>query len=955
MENVEWRDSFNHENIYGELRSTDYSNLSTHYDINNDMYLTVNNMIVSKCLQYGNPNPFNNGGYTCATNLNSSYYFYDSSINDTQGACGGVGASIPTGIGGFYITDDAGGNKYTIPFPNLTPTIGSFYENQFNWLGDIWIIHYGWAVNGIFVFDIYQQTGQPHNFKINFTGRYTSQGYNATDYSNYGNVNKSFQIGDSNNSVVNLYTHFRWFHSSDSVTKTTYSLVPYQSIGNNTNPFVITHATTQYRQVLGYSSGNPYYGYWNSDNIEQVSTISMQYGCTLYLQWGKQLAGRTLETDVQGWIQQDLQMGANLKMCNYLNPMPMSDFIGKRTTREINVSAATMYNDSVVSWNAITPSNSYVQIESNVSLDDGIHWMGWETVTNGGPIPQLANGINISNCYIKFRETLYAPDENNLPKLYSLSLLIVSPVLKYLIADGNDIKTYKYNYDWVEYPYNATGFMETNTYPTPYEATCSSVFNSSYMAFEAFNHTNDNSYDCWASENGSTTGWVQYDFGEGYGERLYRYVVTSRNNSDTTSAPKSWTLQASNDGSTWTLIDTQTNQINWAQAESRMFDVTVSKVYRYYKMNITANNGNISYVSLGELELYPLRYQVVSGSWVTIPNAKIDKATFDQYGFENIVNISCDQLYLLNDIKLYTSINNLFYAPVIDYRGFKKVSIRDIVKIKEKDVILKEWSNFSIDKYQSAVTIDSKLIESVTPKTVQIITESLSGNIVEKDMLVKLTDDKPTITAQMINTMLKCTISDKNGDRIRYNVKLNDTIVYPKIGQFTEWLSGTINYRHTFTSKEFVYGKVNTVSIYVEDEYGLSNSTLLTFKGEYGNILFMDENGNPYNNDVGGIVQYIDFGQMFSGNKSDVKKITFVNNNGYAVKNIHLTAAQPYANDKLEFSFTNNPFVTASELMFQQTFYPQQQSSFYVRLNTSLSETTTTEMYTIRVSAEPIN
>jgi hypothetical protein len=170
--------------------------------------------------------------------------------------------------------------------------------------------------------------------------------------------------------------------------------------------------------------------------------------------------------------------------------------------------------------------------------------MGWQTVTNGGPIPQLANGINISNCYIKFRETLYAPDQNNLPKLYGLSLLIISPVLKYLIADGDEIKTYKYNYDWVEYPYNATGFMETNTYPTPFEASCSSVFNSNYMAFKAFNHTNDNSYDCWASENGSTTGWIQYDFGEGYGERLNRYVVTCRNNSDTTSAPKNWTLQA---------------------------------------------------------------------------------------------------------------------------------------------------------------------------------------------------------------------------------------------------------------------------------------------------------------------------------------------------------------------------------------------------------------------------
>jgi hypothetical protein len=130
---------------------------------------------------------------------------------------------------------------------------------------------------------------------------------------------------------------------------------------------------------------------------------------------------------------------------------------------------------------------------------------------------------------------------------------------------------------------------------------------------------------------------------------------------------------------------------------------------------------------------------------------------------------------------------------------------------------------------------------------------------------------------------------------------------------------------------------------------------LLTFKGEYGNILFMDENGKPYNDDIGGIVQYIDFGQMFSGNKSDAKKIIFQNNNGYAVKNIHLQSNKPYVDDNLEFSFTNNPFNPVPELMFQQTFYPQQQSYFYVRLNTSLSEITKTETYTIKVNAEPIN
>jgi hypothetical protein len=63
-------------------------------------------------------------------------------------------------------------------------------------------------------------------------------------------------------------------------------------------------------------------------------------------------------------------------------------------------------------------------------------------------------------------------------------------------------------------------------------------------------------------------------------------------------------MQGSNDGTTWSTLDTQTNQTAWAVFESRLFTVTGSAAYRYYRLNITANNGDATYTEVAELYLY---------------------------------------------------------------------------------------------------------------------------------------------------------------------------------------------------------------------------------------------------------------------------------------------------------------------------------------------------------------
>jgi hypothetical protein len=69
----------------------------------------------------------------------------------------------------------------------------------------------------------------------------------------------------------------------------------------------------------------------------------------------------------------------------------------------------------------------------------------------------------------------------------------------------------------------------------------------------------------------------------------YRIVARS---GDVTGSPKDWTFEGSNDGSSWTTIDTITNQTGWtANLERTYTPSNVVTAYTYYRMNITATQG----------------------------------------------------------------------------------------------------------------------------------------------------------------------------------------------------------------------------------------------------------------------------------------------------------------------------------------------------------------------------
>lgn len=199
-------------------------------------------------------------------------------------------------------------------------------------------------------------------------------------------------------------------------------------------------------------------------------------------------------------------------------------------------------------------------------------------------------GTTQNNVSAKFnlRDFTYTPPTGFLP--YGDSPTSV----KYLIQDKNNIL-----FSGVANLNNLVTKMTSNSG----EVLASTEYNATYQAWKAFNGANSVESDAWITLTGTTTGWLRYKFNTP--TIVNKYAVSNENYASTspTSAPKNWTFEGSNDGTTWTILDTRTNETGWSNAQRREYNFNNFTQYLYYRINVSANNGYASWLAIGELEL----------------------------------------------------------------------------------------------------------------------------------------------------------------------------------------------------------------------------------------------------------------------------------------------------------------------------------------------------------------
>lgn len=92
-------------------------------------------------------------------------------------------------------------------------------------------------------------------------------------------------------------------------------------------------------------------------------------------------------------------------------------------TQQYNLPHISTIHDSVISWQE-TLNGQSITIETNLSLDNGQTWLGWKQCTNGGSIPDITAGMDLSNAILDTRQTLSTNDTTVTPRLEQLKITI---------------------------------------------------------------------------------------------------------------------------------------------------------------------------------------------------------------------------------------------------------------------------------------------------------------------------------------------------------------------------------------------------------------------------------------------------------------------------------------------------------------------------------------------------
>lgn len=70
------------------------------------------------------------------------------------------------------------------------------------------------------------------------------------------------------------------------------------------------------------------------------------------------------------------------------------------------------------------PAGTGLTVETNLSLDGGTTWQGWQQIPNRGEISGLTSGTDLTNARLMYKTTLSATDPVT-PQLHDLTITII--------------------------------------------------------------------------------------------------------------------------------------------------------------------------------------------------------------------------------------------------------------------------------------------------------------------------------------------------------------------------------------------------------------------------------------------------------------------------------------------------------------------------------------------------
>lgn len=220
----------------------------------------------------------------------------------------------------------------------------------------------------------------------------------------------------------------------------------------------------------------------------------------------------------------------------------------------------------------------------------------------------------------------YPDDGKHTDGFYYVKKEIAPPLNKYLFQDGGEIKKCSKDFGYIE---RSSGSASASSYYTnpPQKAFDGVIVQSAWTTNRI--------------PSKAMPEWIAYEFPKPI--KVIRYEVTSQDYYGDTRAPKDFTFEAW-DGKSWVTLDTQSGVNDWEMSERKQFSLSKSENYSKYRLNITANNGDTSYLSISEINFWG---ELDTITWFSVGIAPANKAMFDTDGMTDLSIITNEAIQQL--------------------------------------------------------------------------------------------------------------------------------------------------------------------------------------------------------------------------------------------------------------------------------------------------------------------
>jgi len=91
---------------------------------------------------------------------------------------------------------------------------------------------------------------------------------------------------------------------------------------------------------------------------------------------------------------------------------------------------------TTISWTENVPAGASVTIEVALSADGGVTWDVWRVAANGGALPGLSAGMDLTGYKLKYRVKLNTTDLTVTPSVTNITVTFVSRKMFRIFADG---------------------------------------------------------------------------------------------------------------------------------------------------------------------------------------------------------------------------------------------------------------------------------------------------------------------------------------------------------------------------------------------------------------------------------------------------------------------------------------------------------------------------------------